>query len=433
MESAELASLVLIAAAAVAGPLLADGLRRFLPVPSLLIEVGLGIAIGPAVFALASTGPIIDSFARVGLVLLVFLVGFEVEPQLVRGRPIRLASVAWVGSLVLALIAAGVMHRIDTTSSVRFIAIALTTSAAAVLLPILADSGLLQTRFGAFAVTGGLMGQLGPILALAVLLVADNPVVSVTSTVVFGAITAAAIFAATRPARPRLVQVIGDTLQSTGQVAVRIAVLICIALIWAAAESNINVLFGAFTGGIVARLFLVGHSTPLTALPADPVRVASPQRSSTALPPVDPSQSRSRYSQIQDRIESFGHGFFIPLFFVVSGMRLDVRSWFDGRVAVLIPVFVVLFVVVRGLPVVLYRRDLPRRELLALAFMQSAALPMLVVVTSFALARGEMNQTDAAALVGAGLISVVVFPFIGLALQRSAGSTSPTAGPHQRA
>ena len=429
-----MASLVLIAAAAVAGPLIADGLRRFLPVPSLLIEVGLGIVIGPAVFALASTGPIIDSFARVGLVLLVFLVGFEVEPQLVRGRPIRLAAVAWVGSLAIAFIAAGVMHRIDTTSSVRFIAIALTTSAAAVLLPILADTGLLTTRFGAFAVTGGLMGQLGPILVLAVLLVVDDPVVSVTSTVVFGAITAAAIFAATRPARPRLVQVIGDTLQSTGQVAVRIAVLICIALIWAAAESNINVLFGAFTGGIVARLFLVGHSTPFTAGSLGPDRAAvSPKWSSPTLPDSGSSEPRSRYSQIQDRIESFGHGFFIPLFFVVSGMRLDARSWFDGRVAVMIPVFAVLFVVVRGLPVVIYRRDLPRRELLALAFMQSAALPMLVVVTTFALARGEMNQTDAAALVGAGLVSVVVFPFIGLVLQRSAGPTSQTVGSDQRA
>ena len=375
----------------------------------------------------------IDAFARVGLVLLVFLVGFEVEPQLVRGRPIRLAALAWVGSLVLALIAAGIMHRVGSTSSVRFIAIALTTSAAAVLLPILADSGLLQTRFGAFAVTGGLMGQLGPILALAVLLIVDNPVVSVTSTVVFGVITAAAIFAATRPARPRLVQVIGDTLQSTGQVAVRIAVLICIALVWAAAESNINVLFGAFTGGIVARLFLVGHSTPFAAPAGGPSPATVPRWGSAALPASDLPQSRSRYSQIQDRIESFGHGFFIPLFFVVSGMRLDVRSWFEGRVAVLIPVFMVLFVVVRGLPVVLYRRDLPRRELLALAFMQSAALPMLVVVTSFALARGQMDQTDAAALVGAGLVSVVVFPFIGLALQRSAGSTSPTVGSDQRA
>ncbi|CAB4593462.1 unannotated protein [freshwater metagenome] len=135
---------------------------------------------------------------------------------------------------------------------------------------------------------------------------------------------------------------------------------------------------------------------------------------------------------MQHRIEALGFGFFIPLFFVISGVRFDLEALFDPVELVKVPLFLLLFLVVRGLPALLYRRDLPRHDVVALALLQSAALPLLVVITQIGMATGQMRPDNAAGLVGAGLVSVIVFPLVAMSIkargdERAAAEAVPVA------
>jgi len=144
----------------------------------------------------------------------------------------------------------------------------------------------------------------------------------------------------------------------------------------------------------VARLFLVGHDNRV---------------------------------EVQHRVEALGFGFFIPLFFVVSGTRFDLDALLTAGALVKVPLFLVLFLVVRGVPALLYRHDLPRRDVMALGLLQASALPLLVVITDIGVRTGRMHSENAAAMVGAGLLSVIVFPIVALAVRSSSGLEEPAA------
>ncbi len=410
MSSEALRTLVLIVAIAALSPVVSDLVRRWVRLPGVVIEIGLGMLIGPHVLGLAHLDEVLDVLAEMGLVFLIFLAGFEIDPDEVKGRPVRLAVQGWCVSLAIAIVAAWVLHSLDVTSSVRFIAIALTTTAIGTLLPILGDAGLLRSRLGANFLASGAMGEIGPIVAISVALTTSSPERTTGILVVFVAITLFVGWLATREARPRTVRLIARTLHSSGQLGVRICVLLCVLLVWTAAEFGLDVLLGAFAAGMVARLFLVEHrSAPSTAADEMPS-------------PHGIAHVFDHHQEVQSRIEALGFGFFIPLFFVVSGVRFDLEALLDPIELVKVPMFLLLFLVVRGLPALLYRGDLPPHEVKALALFQASALPLLVVITHLGMATGQMRSDNAAGLVGAGLLSVVVFPLLAMSVLRRGGT-----------
>ena len=162
--------------------------------------------------------------------------------------------------------------------------------------------------------------------------------------------------------------------------------LVLVALVWLASALGLDVLLGAFAAGMVAR-YLVraahGH---------DDVHV------------------------VESKLEGIGFGFVIPLFFVVTGMKYDLHALTSSPSAMLrVPLFLALFLVVRGAPILLtYRTTLDARSTRALAIMTSAALPLVVVITDIGLATNRMRPGNAAALVGAAMLSVLIFPIVGL-------------------
>lgn len=424
MDSEALRTLVLIATIAVLSPFVADVIRRWIRIPGVVVEIGLGMLIGPHVLGWAHLDEVLEVLAEMGLVFLIFLAGFEIDPDEVKGRPVRLAVQGWLVSLALGIGVAVALHAIDVTQTVRFVAIALTTTAIGTLLPILGDAGVLRSRLGANFLAGGAMGELGPIVAISVALTTDSPGRTTAVLVVFVAITLLVGWLATRPAQPRTVRLVARTLHSSGQLGVRICVLLCILLVWTAAEFGLDVLLGAFAAGMVARLFLVEHSTPDT-----PDTPDAPDAHAAAAGRANPFDHRQ---EVQHRIEALGFGFFIPLFFVISGVRFDLEALFDPVELVKVPLFLLLFLVVRGLPALLYRRDLPRHDVVALALLQSAALPLLVVITQIGMATGQMRPDNAAGLVGAGLVSVIVFPLVAMSIkargdERAAAEAVPVA------
>lgn len=399
MESEALRTLVLIVSIAVLSPFISDLAKRWTRIPGVVIEIALGMVIGPHVLGWAHLDEVIDVLAEMGLVFLIFLAGFEIDPDEVKGRPVRLAVQGWMVSLALGIVAAVVLHALDITSGIRFVAIALTTTAIGTLLPILGDAGLLKTELGSNFLASGAMGELGPIVAISVALTSDTPGRTTVVLLIFVAIALLVGWLATRDARPRTIALIARTLHSSGQLGVRICVLLCLLLVWTAAEFGLDVLLGAFAAGMVARLFLVQHSSVADAEAAGHASVFDHRE------------------EVQHRIEALGFGFFIPLFFVVSGVRLDLDALFAPIELVKVPLFLALFLVVRGLPALLYRNDLPRHDVQALALLQAAALPLLVVITTIGVESGNMRSDNAAGLVGAGLVSVVVFPLVAMALR----------------
>jgi Kef-type K+ transport system membrane component KefB len=398
-----LRTLMLVVTIAAMSPFISDLAQRWTRLPGVVVEIVLGIIIGPHVLGWATLDEVVAVLAEMGLVFLIFLAGFEIDVARVRGRPVKLAVTGWLISLALGTGLATALWALDVTVGIRFVAIALTTTAIGTLLPILGDARVLPTRFGAYVLAGGAMGEIGPIIAISLALTSDKPGKTTIVLAAFAAIAGVAAVMATRPTPPRLVRLITKTMHTSAQLGVRLCVLMCVGLVWVAGEFGLDVLLGAFAAGMIARVFLVTQ--------------ASTNVEVEALEHGDAIDARA---EVQTRLESLGFGFFIPLFFVISGVKFNLAALESVGTLLKIPMFLALFLIVRGVPALLYRKDLPAAHVRALALFQAAGLPLLVVITGLGVEKGMMRSDNAAALVGAGLVSVVVFPILGLSLYSKA-------------
>ncbi|MFE7596237.1 cation:proton antiporter [Streptomyces sp. NPDC057494] len=383
-------TLILIMAIAVLAPLLAYAVGRRLPVPLVIFEILLGILIGPDVLDWARPDALIDGLSQLGLAMLIFLAGYEIEFGKVRGDTLRRSVWAWLIALGLGL-ATGVLLGGGYTKGV-FIGVALTSTALGTVLPVLRDAGDLHGRFGSVVMAFGAVGEFGPIIAMALLLSGRGAAESTVLLAVFAAVTAGAVLWAMRPRPPWFSNVIARTLHTSGQFAVRFVFLLLALMLGASTALGLDVLLGAFAAGLVTRLVLTG-----------------------AAPEAGP--------QILEKVEGVGFGFLVPVFFVVTGIEFDLDSLLDGgRTLLLLPVFLLLFLVVRGGPIwFLAPRDLGRRDRGGLVLYGSTALPLVVAITTIGVDDKEMTAGEAAALVGAGMLSVLVFPLLALKLRARAG------------
>jgi Kef-type K+ transport system membrane component KefB len=386
-------TLVLIVGIGVLSPILAEFSGK-LGIPAMVIEIVLGIVVGADVLNIAHTGTVVTAFSDLGLAFLMFLAGFELDLLRIRGRPLRLAAASWVSSaglavvISLALIATGLEH-----DPVVF-GLTLTTTALGTLLPVIRHAGVLETEFGRHVMAAGTVGEFGPIVVVSVFLTQRDPTISILLLVAFLATAVAAALLATRTQQPRVVAMLKRHLHSSSQLPIRISVLLIFLLVYLAFKLGLDVLLGAVAAGIVVRLFTEGEDQEV----------------------------------IQGKLEAIGFGFLIPIFFVVSGMTFDLHSLFDTPSAALrIPLYLVLFLAVRGAPALLvYRRQLPKRELMPLALFSVTGLPLIVVIAEIGVAANKMTHENAAALIAAGILCVLIFPVAGLRLwQRGGAQTDP--------
>ena len=387
MDQPTIQSLALIAVAAVLAPLLAELLRK-LRIPSVVIEIALGIIIGQQVLGWAQVSDLVEGLSELGLAFLMFLAGFEIDLQRIKGHPLVQACVGWLLSLAIAFGIAVFLVSSGFALNSLVIGLVLTTTALGTLLPMLRDADILTTRFGAFMLAIGTVGEFGPIVAIALLLSSDSPLGTGALLVVFVAVAVAAALMAIRPQPPKVVALLRRNLHSSSQLPVRISVLLIILLVWLASSLGLDVLLGAFAAGVVVRLLSHGED-------GEVVRV---------------------------KLEAIGFGFLVPIFFIVSGMQFDLDALLDSpRTILRLPLFLVLFLVVRGIPaLLLYRRDLPRDQLVPLALFSATGLPLIVVITGIGVDSGRMLPENAAALVGAGMLSVLIFPLLGFSRLRRA-------------
>ncbi|WOX24272.1 cation:proton antiporter [Streptomyces solicathayae] len=383
-------TLILIMSIAVLAPLLAYAAGRRLPVPLVIFEILLGILVGPDVLGWAETDELIDALSELGLAMLIFLAGYEIEFGKVRGDTLRRSVWAWLIALAAGL-GLGVLLAGGYTKGV-YIGVALTSTALGTVMPVLRDAGELQGRFGSVVMAFGSVGEFGPIIAMALLLSGRRPGESTALLAVFAALTAGAVYWALRPRRPWFSTVVVTTLHTSGQFAVRFVFLLLALMLGAAEVLGLDVLLGAFAAGLVTRLLLTG-----------------------AAPEEGPA--------ILEKVEAVGFGFLVPLFFVVTGIEFDLDSLLaGGRTLLLLPVFLVLFLVVRGGPIwLLAPRDLAPRSRASLVLYGSTALPLVVAITTMGVDAGTLEAGEAAALVGAGMVSVLLFPVLALKCRTRAG------------
>lgn len=390
----ELQSLVVIAAIAAFVPLLV-GLFR-IKVAEVVLLLGFGILLGPEVIGWIEVDDTIGLLSELGLGLLFFLAGLELEQRAVRGQSGKLAAIGWVISLGLALIVAFIFVTEEKAHGMVGIAIALTSTALGTLLPMIRDRGELNSRFGTFFMGAGAWGEFGPIVAISVLLSTKSSFAAVLSLLAFSIVAFVLAVIPSRFAGDRIRAVLERGHATSSQTALRMTMLLVVLMLALAGSFGLDVVLGAFIAGIIVRRFS---------------------------PPV-------AESRLQVRIEAIGFGFLIPLFFVVSGAVMDVRSIVTNPAPMLI--FFVALLVVRGLPQwFLYRNAIPDpRQRARFTLFAATGLPIIVAVTTIQVENGVMTPGGAAAMVGAGALSVLVFPLVGNAL--TAGQ-KPAAADQERA
>ena len=388
MTAASVGTLVLIAIAAVLAPIISE-LTGPVAIPEIVVQIGLGILMGPYVLDIAHMSGIVTGLSDLGLTFLIFLAGYELDLQKIRGRPLELAGAGWAISLVIGLGAAFALVSTGLARNTVVVGLALTTTALGTLVPMLQDAHVMDTRFGSYISAIGTVGEFGPIVAVALLLTNKDPVQTSLLLIAFIVTAVATVLLAARAQPPRLVHMLSRHLESSAQLPVRVALLFILLLVLLAETLGLDVLLGAFAAGIVVRLFSVASEIPA----------------------------------VRGKLEAIGFGFLIPVFFVVSGIQFDLHVFIRNPSALWrVGLFLGLMLVARGVPVfLLYLKVLSPRERVPMALLSATGLPLIVVITSIALAEKKMLPVNAASLVAAGMLSVLLLPAIGLWRMRVAG------------
>ena len=380
----------IMAAAALASVTVTVLPGRFAP-PVVVIELLLGIVIGPEVLDLAASDDFIDFFSNLGLGMLFFFAGYEIDFERIRGRPLALGVSGWLISLALAYGIGGVLAAAGIILSLLYTGSALATTAIGTLIPILRDNRELDTRFGSYLLAAGAVGEFGPILLVTLVLSTTNPLHEAAILAAFIVLAIVLAIASMRLAW-RGFPALERTFESSSQLAVRIAVLLVFGLLFLAGDLGLDILLGGFVAGMITRAAFRGREVAV----------------------------------FESKLTAVGFGFLIPFFFIESGIEFDLAALGSASALLELALFFGLFLVVRGIPaMLLYRGVLALRDRTALAFFCATELPLVVAITTIATETGHMRTSTAAGLVGAAMLSTLVFPFVGLGLRKGRSKGSP--------
>ena len=385
---------VIVTIAALAAVTVAVVPRRFAP-PVVVVELLLGIVVGPEVLDLAHTDDFVDFFSNLGLGMLFFFAGYEIDFERIKGTPLKLGALGWALSVALAYGIGGALAAAGIVLSFLYTGSAMATTAIGTLIPILRDNGELKTRFGTYLLAAGGAGEFGPILLVTLVLSTGHPLHEAAILLAFVALALVLALASVRYAW-RGWPALERTFEASSQLAVRVTVVLVFGLVLLAGTLGLDILLGGFVAGMITRLALKGRELAV----------------------------------FESKLTAVGFGFFVPFFFVTSGIAFDLDALGSVTALLKLVMFFGLFLVVRGAPaLLLYRGVLAARDRAALAFYSATELPLVVAITTIATETGHMKTSTAAGLVGAAMLSTLVFPFVGLALrketEREAGGEPP--------
>ncbi|MDO5721133.1 MAG: cation:proton antiporter [Actinomycetaceae bacterium] len=379
----EFISLFTIAVIALLAPLISHLIPRN-AIPEVVLLVGAGVVVGPNVLGLVHLSGSLSLLSELGLAFLFMLAGYEIEVAQVKGPRGRIALGAWIASFALAALAVFLLPLVEfDTFQGAAIAISLTATALGTLIPILKERGILRSPVGLMVTAHGIVGEIAPILAMALLLSFRS---TAETLAVIGAFILISVVIATVPVQARkfgsrLLALIHMKAQTTAQTTVRLTVVVLVGLVTLADIFALDVVLGAFAAGFIVR---------------------------TAVP--------DGREELEEKLDGLAYGFMIPLFFVTSGAAIDPAA--VGEQPLALVGFVVLLLGVRAIPVFVstylpsIRDDFTSRERVTVALYATTSLPIIVAVTHVATAAEAMSETVASILVSAGALSVLLMPML---------------------
>ncbi|AMK77043.1 MULTISPECIES: cation:proton antiporter [Methylomonas] len=379
MESYRIAVFVIALVAAFA-PLLVKIPTRF-RMPVVVAEMLLGMMVGPHIFNWVSADGLVGMLGELGLTFLLFMVGLEINLDEMKGKPLTLAVGGWLLSFIVAMACMYVVHAIGLIQAPPLLAaVALSTTALGILAPILRDEGILTTDFGKLLLSAAAMGEFGPLIVVSMLIIPTHS--TFLHTIFILAFIGITFFIADTAINARssaLIDLLAQTMQSTGQLPVRICIALQALLVVLAGEFGLNVVVGAFAAGMVVSLASKGDGGVI----------------------------------LRQKLDAIGYGFLIPIFFIVAGMKFDISAlWATPLVPVQIICLLGLLILIRGVPVLLYKQTLAPNDRLPFALYSATGLPMIVIISEVGVTSGLMAADRAAVLVSAGMISVLLFPLL---------------------
>lgn len=394
MDELSFENLFLVCLVAAAVPLLLGFVPR-LRVPSVVLEIGAGVVIGPAVLGWVGVDVPVAVLSWLGLAFLLFLAGLEIDASGLAGPRLRLAVAGYALTIALAVPVAVVFAAVGWIGSPALLVVALAATSLGLVVPVLRDAGQIGSATGQVVVVACTLADLASIVALSVLFTASG---GAAVRAVLVALFAAAVLVVTLSAvgarrSGRLQRVLTALQDSTAQIRIRLAVVLLVGLTALAARFGLETILGAFLAGVVLGV--------LDRRPAEGAR-------------------------LRHGLDAVGFGFLIPVFYVATGLRLDVQGLFgDPAALVQVPVFLLALLAVRGLPALLYLRTAGPRGAAAAGLLQATSLPFIVTATQVGVETGAIAPVPAAALVTAGVLSVAVFPTVAFALLRPADPALP--------
>ena len=372
--------LLVVLAAAVAAPVIGELTRRF-GLSIIMLELALGVLIGPSLLGIAHSSGAVGAVAGIGMAFLFFLAGMEIDLAGLRGKPIVLATLSWGLVFGASWLCAQGFHWLGLVDAWQVLAIALSTTALGILMPMLRDSGQIDSFFGRVVVALGVVGEFGPILLMALLLSQQGDSTQQTLLVLaFAVIVVLTGWALLRGAGvPRYLRVLERTLTQTSQLPVRVAMLVLAFFAVLAETFGLDLALGALAAGLVIKLALQGKSSEL----------------------------------LHHKLEGIGFGFLVPVFFINSGMKLEVGAVFGSFAGFGLCLAFLIALLLVHLPVALCLRfTLGPRPAAAAALYSATTLSLIVALTEMAGRTGLMSPREVTALVLAGVLSVVIFPLL---------------------
>jgi Kef-type K+ transport system membrane component KefB len=392
MSAPHFTNLLIVVAAGVLAPL-ALGFFPRIRLPAIVLEIVLGIIIGPSVLGWVKPDVPVSILALIGLAFLLFLSGLEIDVRRLRGAILKLTAIGFGVSFVIAIVVGLGLHSGGFVKSPLFIAIVLVATSLGVIVPVLKDSGNIGSNFGQLVIAAGSIADFGAIILLSLFFSGKGSTSTAGTLIllgVFGLVVASVGLAiAGFEHSMSLSRVLRRLQDTTAQIRVRAAFLLLIAFTALAQSVGLETILGAFAAG--ALLSLIDRDEAMT------------------------------HPQFRSKLEAVGFGVFIPVFFVTSGVRFDLNALFASASTVArVPVFLLAIYLVRGLPAFVYVRLLGRSRAMIAGVLQATSLPFIVAATQIGVPLGVVTRASAAGLVAAGLLSVIISPALGLSLLRRA-------------
>jgi Kef-type K+ transport system membrane component KefB len=402
-------NLLIVTVAAFAAPF-ALGLVPSLRLPAVVLEIVLGIVIGPSGLGWVTIDEPIQVLSLIGLAFLLFLAGLEIDFDRLRGKVLKLTLAAFGVSFAIAILVGLGLKAGGFAKSPLFFAIVLCATSLGVIIPILKDAREIGSTFGQLVVAAGTIADFGAIILLTLFFSREatgtgTKVILLSSFAVLAVVAGVVVMGAERSMR------ISDTLRrlqdTTAQIRVRGAFVLMVAFATLADRLGLEVILGTFAAGAI--LTLIDRDEMMT------------------------------HPEFRAKLDAIGYGVFIPAFFVTTGLRFDLNALFSsGSTIARVPIFLAAILIVRGVPALLYRPAIGTSRTVIAALMQSTTLPFIVAATTVGLSLGIITEASAAALIAAGLLSVLIFPLAALTLLRRLearekgtepdASSTPTSG-----